>query len=449
MILLIAMPINRDILSIFFFLRAITEIKNMQVQTNTSAPDSNLFANKSNQTTTTPVNNKLNSTAPTPFNNKSNSTAPTPVNNKLNSTAATPINNKLNQSDRALFTNTSVKLSSAQIKNHRLFYPLSWKPNLNPYASTMIQIMGNWLTELKIIKDQETLKIFEEERADLYGGYPFPSANFRKLTGATKFLVLWVMFDDVAVESCDDYWETSNVSIQDYIEALRGGILSDNKDVFLRAWWEVGQCFAKDMSQKWRDRMANSIARWLRETIRERETYAALKKFGRLPDLRTYLDIRSTSVGVLETFYLIEYAEDFELPDEVHNHPSIKALHELGTKLIILSNDIVSLEKDMLSGWPNTVNIIQQEYGLTLSEALAQTVELHNDCVSSFIDIESKIPSFGSQIDTFVRAYVKGMRFVVRGIAEFQCGAERYQWKRELAPGKAPFAVSLASFVDK
>jgi len=445
----------------------------MQVQTNAFAADSNLFPNKSNQTTTTSVNNKLNSTAPTPVNNKSNSTAPTPVNNKLNSTAPTtvnnklnstaptpinnnlnstvptPINNKLNSSDRALFINTSAKLNSAQIKNHRLFYPLSWKPDLNPYAPTMNQVMADWLTELKIIKDQETLKIVEEERADIYGGYPFPSASFEKLTGVTKFLVLWIIFDDVAIESCDNYWEANNVSIQDYIDAIRGNDLADDTDIFLRAWWEVGQYFAKNMSQKWRDRMANNIAKWLRETIRERETYAALRKCGKLPDLSTYLDIRCTSVGVVETLHLVEYVEDFELPDEVHNHPSIKALHELGTKLIILSNDIVSLEKDMRSGWPNTVNIIQQEYGLTLSEALAQTVELHNDCVSSFIDIESKIPSFGSQIDTFVRAYVKGMRFVVRGIAEFQCGAERYQWKRELAPGKAPFAVSLASFVDK
>ncbi len=444
-----------------FFLSTFTDIEDMRVQTNASATDCNLLANKSDATAASQVKNKLNSTPATSIKNTLNSTATTSVKNKLNSTVTTPANNKLNRPvstpvnnkstsfDRDLFTNTSAKLNTAQIKNHRLFYPLSWKPTLNPYASTMIQEMADWLTELEILKDRETVKILQEERADLYGGYPFPFASFKKLKGLTKFLALWMVFDDVAIESSNDYWETNNVSIEDYIEAMRGGSLSENTDVFLRAWWEVGQCFAESMSQKWLDRMANNFAHWLRETIRERETYTALKNAGKLPDLNTYFGIRCTSVGVLETLHLIEYAGDFELPDEVHNHPIIKALHELGTKLIFLSNDIVGLEKDLRSGWPNTVTILQQEYGLTLSDALTQAVELHNDCVFSFIDAESKIPSFGREIDPFVRGYVEGMRFVVRGIAQYQYDAERYQWKRELAPGKAPFAVSLASFVDK
>lgn len=420
----------------------------MQLQANTLASEGDQLINKSNSAASAPVNNKLNPAAPAPTNNKLNSTASLAVNNKSNGTAAIPANNKLNQADQKLFSNKLAKIGIDRIKNNRLFYPQSWTPTLNPYATPATKVIGDWLMELKIIRNQETLQIFQEERADLYGGYSFSCAKFERFTTVTKFLVLWILFDDLAIENSKSYWQENNLSLDDYATALRGGSLSPNADPFLRAWWELGQCLSAKMSQKWLDSFADEFVHWAKQSIKEYDLCTSLRKVGRLPDLDTYFNIRFDSVGALSTMDLIEYAEEFELPDQVKNNQVFRTLRELATNIIFLANDIFSLEKDMIAQWPNSVTVVQQEYGLTLSEALHRTVDIHNEYVFSFIDVEKKLPSFGDEIDPFVHTYIERIKLMCRGFTEFESIAERYQWKHQLAPGKAPFEVSVASFTN-
>lgn len=382
--------------------------------------------------------------------NKSSSNNPTTVTKKLDLSQPIPVNGKLAATAPTPFTNNLTKLGVDRIKNYRLFYPQSWKPTLNPYANVATEVIGDWLKELKIIKDFDTLRLFQEERPDLYGGYSFPLIGFERFTTITKSLVLWIMFDDLAIENENSrkYWTDNNLSLDDYLIALHNGYLSPNADPFLRAWWEIGQSFAEKMSKQWQNSFAKEFVDWVRQSIKEYELYTEMTRSGRFPDINTYFNIRSASVAMIPTCALIEYAEEFELPDEVKNHLVIKTMHELATKIVFLSNDIFSLEKDMINQWPNSVTVIQNEYKLSLDDALNTTVDLHNKCVFSFIDLESNIPSFGNKIDPFLHGYIEKLKFMCRGFTEFELVAERYRWKHHLAPGKVPFKVSVASFAN-
>src|SRR6476661_222782 len=62
--------------------------------------------------------------------------------------------------------------------------------------------------------------------------------------------------------------------------------------------------------------------------------YAALRREDRLPDLQSYLEIRSCSVGAMPTFYFVEYVEGFELGAAACADPRLQALHRLGTRII-------------------------------------------------------------------------------------------------------------------
>lgn len=380
--------------------------------------------------------------------NKSSSNNPATVTKKLDLSQPIPVNSKLAATDPTPFTNNLTNLSVDRIKNYSLLYPLSWKTTLNPYATTASKKTGDWLKELAIVKDQQTLKIFEEERADLYGGYSFPLATPEKLTLITKFLSFWILFDDLAIETPQNYWQENSLSLDDYLVSLRDGDLSFNADPFLRAWWELFESCGTERSQQWRNNFAIEFLNWVRQSVKEYELYTKLKQSGRLPDLNTYMNLRSYTIGVRPTDYLIEYSEGFELPDEVRNHSVMRILQELVIKITFLFNDILGLEKDLIDGWPNAVTVIQQEYGLTLSEALRRAVDIHNECVFNFVDLESRLPSFGDEIDPIVQIYIERTKFVCRGLSEFTAGAERYQWKSKLAPGKVPFKVSIASFVN-
>ncbi len=333
-------------------------------------------------------------------------------------------------------------------KSPTLLYPLSWKPVLNPYAGLVKRRATDWFQSLGIVFDKKTRVLLDEERTDLYGGFPYPVANFEHLTTVSEFVALWILFDDLAMES-GGYWERHGLTIKDYELALRTGELSPRADPFLRAWWELGRRFAAKMSDRWMARLADYFVLWLEGARRERDTYSTLAASAELPDLATYLSIRTVTIGARPTFWFNEYAEGFELPDQVMDHSLMVLLHDLGTELIFLANDILSLGKDIGAGWPNVVTVLQRERGLELAESLEQAVRMHNDAVKQFVHTERALPSFGPDLDPLVRAYVERMHFVVRGFTEFELGAERYLFAHHHSAAQGGRSVGLSSFVEE
>lgn len=233
---------------------------------------------------------------------------------------------------------------------HRLIFPKSWAPKLPAYAASLNKIVVDWLDERGLIKDSSTRRLIEEQAASMYGGYSFGWAGFDRCIAITKSLVLWILFDDVVTESDGGYWQQYGLSIQDYIEAMRGGSLSTRADPFLRAWWELGQEFGSKMSLRWKDRFASLFAGWLESTMRERTTYEPLLLSGQLPDLDTYVSIRSQTIGVRPTVVHIEFAHGFELRDDMlrfapveyapappHLSPSNRPLQICSRRLLCLS----------------------------------------------------------------------------------------------------------------
>src|SRR6185295_14112776 len=60
-------------------------------------------------------------------------------------------------------------------------------------------------------------------------------------------------------------------------------------------------------------------------------------------------------IGMFPTFHLIEYAEGFELPDELHAHPAVVELKRLASRLVGMGNDLGGLAKDIRNRWLNLV----------------------------------------------------------------------------------------------
>jgi hypothetical protein len=57
-----------------------------------------------------------------------------------------------------------------------------------------------------------------------------------------------------------------------------------------------------------------------------------------LPDLESYIPLRRDTSGCKPCFALIEYAAGMDLPSEVVNHPTIRALEEATNDLVTWSN---------------------------------------------------------------------------------------------------------------
>jgi 5-epi-alpha-selinene synthase len=336
---------------------------------------------------------------------------------------------------------TRTEIAPADVRSYRLLYPASWRPVLNPYAGLARRAAGAWFREIGVVGDAGSERILADERPDLYAGLPYPGANFDTLTTVTKYLALWILFDDLVTERDGE----RHPELQAYANALHEGVLPPSADPFLRAWWSLGRSFGARMSAAWCHRIADYFLEWLEAAAVERDTYTALRRDGRLPDVRTYVDIRSATIGALPTFYFIELVEGFELPAAVMADEKVRALHALGSKIIFEANDVLSLQKDLLSGWPNLVTVMKEQQGLDLAQACERAADLHNRDVLAFLALEADLPSFGPETDPFVRRYFERMHHVICGFAEFERRAERYRWEA-LEAGSGRFSVALCTF---
>src|SRR5205814_982728 len=119
------------------------------------------------------------------------------------------------------------------------------------------------------------------------------------------------------------------------------------------------------------------------------------------------------------------------------------------TEVIILANDILSLGKDMVTGWPNVITVIERERGLSMPDALEQAVEMHNVAVRRFLEREKDLPAFGGDAGTLARIYVDRLHFVIRGFTEFESSAERYRRMHVHAAARGAALVTLRSFVEE
>ncbi len=78
---------------------------------------------------------------------------------------------------------------------------------------------------------------------------------------------------------------------------------------------------------------------------------ARARDAGEVPDLESYIDVRRDTSGCKPVFDLIEYAMDFELPEEVVNHPVIKALNQGTNDLVTWSNVSCALRPPSLASY--------------------------------------------------------------------------------------------------
>ena len=59
---------------------------------------------------------------------------------------------------------------------------------------------------------------------------------------------------------------------------------------------------------------------------------------GSIPDLESYVHMRRDTSGCKPCFALIEYAAGIDLPDQIIDHPTIRALEEATNDLVTWSN---------------------------------------------------------------------------------------------------------------
>ncbi len=332
--------------------------------------------------------------------------------------------NPLSEPQHPFPTNPFQKNSSL-----KLLYPVRWVAPLSSHASMMENHARTWLRENGILEGKEMEEKFEKLSVGEYANGPFPHANPSRAVVITKFLALWIFYDDI-IEEKDDGLEAI------LFEAIAGNLNPKScKHPHLKCWAQLGHDYAKVMSPRWRQRHAQRFVEWIRSVREESQAAQHFRDTGLYPNSAQHLERRRLNIGNLPNLDFLEYQMEQELPENIWEDPDFRHIEDLAAEVVAITNDLFGFSKDRSLRWCNLVPCLAQEFRLPLESAFQWSIDLHNARIRQIQEQEETLLNKYHN-DTQLPLWLQGMHHVLYGFARWHQRAPRYRCCHQLLPGQ-------------
>ena len=269
--------------------------------------------------------------------------------------------------------------------------------------------------------------------------YLFPRASLERLATMGKMSNLFFYIDDLAlIHPLDEANEvpTDSVTItckQEELASLgsifRTGQLPASPTNLQQALYEVRQEFLMLSGENmgYFSRFLASAEQYL---VKHSRPSAFVEKAddGTI-DLQSYMLWRDDDSGMYPHIDMIEFADDFALPEVVVTHPTLLRLRRNCNRIAGLMNDVFSYYKEIVVERSrfNLVNLIQQNTGVGLKEAVEEAINIVNAYIVEFQELERQVPYWDAATQFAVEKYIEGMRSQISGSWHWQIYTHRYR----------------------
>ncbi|MBK7861229.1 MAG: hydroxymethylglutaryl-CoA reductase, degradative [Archangiaceae bacterium] len=322
--------------------------------------------------------------------------------------------------------------AAALPKSHGRFrfrVPEHWRSatGVNPHAREAEQQIIAWFERLGC-SEREVARARKFDAAG-YVGVPFPNLSPQTTVRIGKYLSMWLLWDDVHVETGENRWRLSAAAVQ-------ARQAPPDLTRFDRGWWELYLELASRRSFHWLDDICSGMVRWDAWARREAEAMAAVRAGARPPRFDVQLEMRIETIGMYPTAYLLEDAYDFELPRRFHADPRIRRLKKLANKIVGLGNDILSFAKDLAEGQLNLISTFMSETHCSADSALEQILAMHDEALAEYDRVAAEVGSWGPDCDPYVARWVQDIRLASLGFSLWESQAPRYLAHRIVLAGQ-------------
>lgn len=294
---------------------------------------------------------------------------------------------------------------------------------LNPLMECIEgEALDRWAKYLGVHARHSVFRKLQRSHFPTLLGRCHPEATQEAIRGALDFLIWNFSWDDqVDVGEVPADWVRQQSEMA--LAVLKGAIPYHDAPPLLWLLASIRENIAQRMPAEWMERFIQSCAYYFQGTIWEAEVRGNRECL----DVNTYIELRRLSVGTYMGFTQVEAIEGFLLPDEVLAHPALVELIQVATDIIAWANDLFSLAQDLKDDFhPNLVFSIQKEHGVELQRAIDVAVEMHDEAVRHFLELERNLPSFGEHSEN-VATLVTGVRRWIRANVDWSIQTGRYQ----------------------
>jgi hypothetical protein len=291
-----------------------------------------------------------------------------------------------------------------------LRYPWPTIPPAHPEYFTEEE--KNWLdTDYTFLPEEAVRKIKGHCLANGASYMAPTTTNTDHLRPIARFFLWLTLYDDYY-----ELWPVKKLAIERdrIIDIILGETPKPNDTGLYRQAATFRDEFLAFMPHKWLERLARSMYRYTTYGIMEEYPYRIAKRFPKSINL-AYM--REYTIGMYPYGDMIEPATNFALPDHIAEHPVIMRLRTLLCRILYVQNDWYTLEKEMAmdSEVCNTILVLQHEQKISLEEAMAEALKIHDAYVQEMAVLQANLPDFGDY-QTAVENYVYHITLNITGL---------------------------------
>lgn len=297
--------------------------------------------------------------------------------------------------------------------------PPNWKSSItcNPHAREAEAVVLSWFADLGCTEAE----LSRARRFDVAGyvGLPFPTLSADMTIFNAKFLSLWLLWDDVQVESSRSRWciEAEHVLANQRPEGMTR---------FDEGWWQLFRELATHRGPEWVRKLCEEMSAWLDAAHEESRLRQRYQSQGLLPSFADHLELRNVTIGMYPMMSLLEHFQGVELPLAFHAHPSVRRLKVLASMLVGLGNEILSFGKDYVEEQINLLSTLMHERDLSGEDALACLISMHNEAIAEYDHLASTLGSWSPELDPVIERWLQDVRHASLGFSLWEAQSPRY-----------------------
>lgn len=186
---------------------------------------------------------------------------------------------------------------------------------------------------------------------------------------------------------------------------------------------------AEGMSPAWRARAAES---W-RTYIAGHLTEARHRKHYKHPPFAAHFAVRKLTCGVYPIIDLAERLGRFEIPERAYRSEPVTQLRTIAAEVVVLENEIFSVEKEEAAGDQNMLLGLEEEIGCSREAAIDLFYSMIRQRAIRCVALEREIHGLGDtlgldrgEIEAVRRYYTDAVQTVLRGTHDWQKLSGRY-----------------------
>ncbi|WP_280380114.1 terpene synthase family protein [Nocardia wallacei] len=304
---------------------------------------------------------------------------------------------------------------------------LPFPQRISPDVETVSAQHVDWLTGSGLLNSRANIDRYREWHLDELAGRFYPDAVTDDLALGLQGQCFFFFFDDLF----DGAVGTAPAETYEICHSMmllsRGRPLSTLpiRDLPLAHIWRDLWRRCKDgMSRSWTTRAAIHWQQYFQSYVSE----AVIRTTGRILSVDDYLAARRHAIGTDGVLDFAERCQRFEAPPVLHATIYFQQIRAITADVVVLTNDLHSLEKDEANGDPNNlILLLAGEHKVSRSAVVRRLQEMINRRLSRFADLTHIVEDVCGAVALESTGQTHTQRFLAAAGA---CMRGNYDWSR-------------------